>query len=225
MKTIFNFKTPKTLSFILLMAMVTVCLVSCSKNNGQVAVSAYVMATNAAQASAPQDFYADNTKLNGSAIAYTQSTSYISIGSGSHQGQFKTSTTTNVNTAFSLSFAPGGYYTVFYTDDNTATTYQDDRTAPQSGNARVRFINVSSALTSNVDFANSTGSKIVSGLAYKAASAYNDVSSSSTFTLSASGSATVLLNIASSLQAGHIYTIFISGATSATITYTVVAES
>jgi hypothetical protein len=228
MKTNMMFKTPRSLSFLsfmLLLAVTATCLVSCSKNNDAVGVSAYVMASNSAQASAPQDFYVDNSKANGSAIAYTQSTSFITVGSGSHQAQFKTSTTASVNTTFSLSLSPGNYYSVFYSDDHTATTAQDDRTAPQSGNARVRFINLSTALSSNIDFAAKGGAKIVSALAYKTASAYNEVSAATTFSLYSSGSSTVMLDIPVSLQAGRIYTIFISGTTSATITYTLVAEN
>jgi len=68
-------------------------------------------------------------------------------------------------------------------------------------------------------------SGLISALAYQAASAYMEVSSASTFSLSASGSSTVLLNIPVVLQAGKIYTIFISGTTSTTITYSLVAEN
>jgi Domain of unknown function (DUF4397) len=226
MKTNINFKIPKPFSLFAIILLAATCFTSCQKgSNNEVAISAFIMAANSAQTSAPQDFYVDNNKVNSSAIAYTQSTSYISISSGGHQEQFKTSSTSTVNTSFNSTFSPGSYNTVFYTDDNTATTYQDDRTSPQPGNARVRFVNLSSALTANVDFTASTGGKIVAGLVYKSASVYNEVSSASTFSLSASGSSSVLLNIPVTLQAGKIYTIFISGATSATITYTVIAES
>ena len=227
MKTQSNFYTPKTFTFslIILLSAVVLALSSCSKNGDNVSIAAYVRAVNSAQASAPQDFYVDNNKVNSSGMAYTQTTAYVSVGSGSHQAQFKTTSTTTVNTAFSLNTSPGAYYSVFYTDDNTATTYPDDRTTPQSGNARVRFINVSSALTGNVDFATSTGTTVVSKLTYKTASAYNEVAAASTFNMYASGSSTVLLNIPVVLQAGKIYTVFISGSTSATITYTLIAEN
>jgi len=228
MKTKSNFKTPKTLSFsffLFLLAITVTSMISCNKNSDNANVSANVMAVNSAQASSPQDFYVDNAKVNSSAIAYTQNSGYTSIGSGNHAAQFKTSATASVNTSFNFSASPAAYYTVVFTDNNTASTYQNDRTTPQSNNARVRFINVSSALTGNVDFANNTGASVVAGLAYKAASAYSEIAAGTTFKLSASGSSTVLLNIPVTLQAGHIYTIFISGATSATITYTLVAES
>jgi hypothetical protein len=231
MKTNFNFKTPKTLfySFFAIAFIAVACLTSCSKDNvNGTAAPASVMAVNSAQASAPQDFYVDNNKQNTSAIAYTQSTGYFVVGNGDHQIQFKTSATTTVNASLNASFAPGGFYSVYYADDNTTNTYQNDRTMPGSGNSRVRFINLSSAMTANVDFASTIGTKstaVVSGLAHKAASSYSEVSSNSTFTLSASGSSSVLLNIPATLQAGHIYSIVISGTTSATLAFTIVAEN
>jgi hypothetical protein len=123
-------------------------------------------------------------------------------------------------------FMPVGnnYYTVFYTDDKSTVTTHDEHTAPPSGKARVRFINLSSAVASNVDFGLTTGNKIVSGLAYKAASAYYNVDAATTFSLYASGSTTAMLSIPATIQAGHIYTIYISGATQATVTYHVLVQ-
>jgi|SRR6187402_2184748 len=228
MKTNFKFRIPKPLSILASVSLLlTICLAACNKNNdtNQAGTSAYVMAVNSAQTSAPQDFYVDNAKLNGSAVAYTQNTDYVSTGSGAHNAQFRTAGTATVNSSFGVSFAPSSYNTVFLADDNTATVTQDDRTAPQSGKARVRFINLSSALNSNVDFGLAAGAKIVSGLAYKAVSTYYEVDAASSFSLYAAGSTTVALSIPTTLQAGHIYTIYTSGSTIATITYHIVAQN
>jgi len=233
MKTTNKFKTPSTLSIsfiaIALISAIT-CFSSCSKNDNQVMAGASVMAVNSAQASAPQDFYVDNTKENSSGIAYTQSSGYFIVGTGSsHSIQFKTSSTSTVNATTNDNFAPGGFYTVFYTDNSGTASYQDDRTAPQGPDARVRFINLSSAMTASADFASTVGGKstgIASNVAYQAATSYYELSAmATTFTFSATGSSTVLLNIPVTLLAGKIYTIFISGSTSATITYTLVAEN
>jgi hypothetical protein len=226
MKTLFNFKSTKPLSVIFSAVLLVACLSSCKKdNNDNMGATAYVMAVNSAQASAPQDFYVDNTKVNASAIAYTQNTEYISVNGGSHNVQFKTSGTTTVNGTSNASFTPGTYNSIYFTDDGSAKTTQDDRTQPQPGKARVRFINLSSAVTGNVDFGLSTGNKIVTGLANKVASAYYDVDAATSFSLYASGSSTAALNIPTTIQAGHIYTIYISGTTTATLTYHVIAQS
>lgn len=230
MKSNSTFRTPKPLSFTVFVTLLATALffvVSCSKNDNQANPPALVMAANTAQGSAAQDFYVDNNKQNTSALAYGQSTNYFSVTAGdTHQSQFKASSTSTVDATYSLQLAPGGYYSVYFADNNTVTAYQNDRTPPQSGAARIRFINLSAALTSNVDFASSTGATVVSGLASRAASSYYDIATlSSSFSLKASGSSSVLLNIPVVLQAGKIYSIIVSGTTSATLTYSVIAEN
>jgi hypothetical protein len=226
MKTTTDFRTPKTLLSLIALFLLTVCIASCSKNDSNsVSLSAYVAAVNSAEASAPQDVYADNSKINSSAVAYTQATAYVAVKTGDHQVQFRSAGTSTVNSSSSISTEGNNYYTVFYTDDKSTVTTHDEHTAPPSGKARVRFINLSSAIASNVDFGLATGNKIVSGLAYKAASAYYNVDAATTFSLYASGSTTAMLSIPATIQAGHIYTIYISGATQATVTYHVLVQN
>ena len=226
MKTISYSKNPKNLSLsIFAFILLAISFTSCSKDDSSNNVFAYVKVTNSAEASAPQDFYIDNTKVSGTAMAYGQSSDFISIGSGSHQAAFKNSATSTTDATLSLTLAAGKFYSVFYVDGNSTTSYQDDRTAPQAGKARVRFINLSSALSSSVDFGASGGAKLASDIAYKAASTYYDVDAATAFSLYASGSSSVLLDIPAGLQAGHIYTIYISGAATATIVAHVVAEN
>src|SRR5207248_2207483 len=109
-------------------------------------------------------------------------------------------------------------------DGNSASSYQADRTTPQSGKARIRFINLSSALSTAVDFGVTTGAKVATNLAYKAASAYYDVDPATAFSLYAIGSASVIISVPTTLQAGHIYTVYVSGTTSTTVTPHVVIE-
>lgn len=227
MKTKFNLPTPKLLSILLSTALLaTVCLSSCKKNdNNQAGLSANVMAVNSAQGSAAQDFYVDNNKLSASAIAYTQNTDYVSVGNGSHTAEFRNSTT--VNSSANVSFAPGSYNTVFFTDNNQTVVTQDDRTPPASGKARVRFVHLASAsaVSSGVDLGLATGAKIVTGLAYKAASAYYDVDAATTFSLFVAGSSNAALNIPTTIQAGKIYTIYVSGNTNLSVSYNVIVQN
>ncbi len=197
---------------------------SCKKSDSSASLSANLMITNAAQTSTPQDFYLDNSKANSSAIAYSQSSAFISTKEGGHLGQFKASGSGTVDATTNLSLGAGKYYDVFYADDNSATAAEDDRTAPQSGKSRVRFINLSSALKSNIDVAATGSANLVSGLTYKAASAYYDIDPATSFSLKVSSSSTVLLSIPASTQAGHIYTVYFSGATSATLAANVITE-
>jgi uncharacterized protein DUF4397 len=225
MKTTLNNKKTKTLFLTIGAALFfSAALTSCSKDKDNASLSASVMVTNSAQGSQPQDFYLDN-KMSASAVAYGTSSGYISANISDNQAAFKNSGSAAVNSSFSLSLAAGQYYDVFYNDDNTSTTIQDNRTAPSSGKARIRFINLSSSLQSDVDFGISGGAKIVSNIGYKAASAYYDVDPASVFALYLSGSSSALLSIPAVIQAGHIYTIYVSGTSSSSIAFHTVNEN
>ena len=227
MKTYLNFKSPKTLSILLsAFALLSIGLTACNKNSEpEVTGTAYIRAANSAEASAPQDFYVDDSKQNSTALAYTQASSYSTVNAGAHNVQFRTSSTTTVNVSGGVFLNPGTYSTFYYASDNTAVAVQDDNTPPQSGKARVRFINLSSAVNSSVDFGITAGNKIVTNLAYKIASAYQEVDAATSFSLYAAGSSTATLTIPTTIQAGKIYTIVISGTTTATITYSVYLQN
>ena len=224
MKTFFELNRAKPFSFLLIFFMAIALSFTACKKDSTANLSAYVMVTNSAEGSAAQDFYLDNNMVGASAVAYTQSSSYITTSNGSHTGQFKATGTTNVDATINLTLASGSFYTVFYTSGNNAVVGMDDRTAPSPGKARVRFINLSSALASNIDVTASGSLNLITGLAFKVFSTYNDVDVASSFSLMASGSSTVLLNIPATLQAGHIYTIYFSGTSNASLAAPVIEE-
>lgn len=216
----------------LLVIFAIAALSSCKKDDdATVNGTAYLMITNAAEGSAAQDFYLDNTKLSTSAVAYAQSTSYLNNTPGNHSATFNNTGSATANVSFSLTTAIGGYYSVYYTGGATASSNsyvvtQDDNTAPASGKAKVRFIHLASAAAaSSVDFGISATNKLVTGLAYKAVSAYNTVDANTTFFLYASGSTTAMLSLPVTIQAGKIYTIYVSGSTTATLSYHIVAQN
>ncbi len=227
MKTHFNFKNPKTLSILFAaFALLSIGITGCKKNNDtEVTGTAFIRAVNSAETSAPQDFYVDDSKQNSTALAYTQASTYTTVNAGTHNAQFRTSGTATVNVSGGIYLNPNTYSSFYYASDNTGVAVQDDNTSPQSGKARVRFINLSSAVNNSVDFGITSGNKIVSNLAYKTASAYNEVDANTSFALYAAGSANVSLTMPTTIQAGKIYTIVISGTTTATITYTVYVQN
>jgi hypothetical protein len=224
MKTFFDSKKLRSLSLLVAFVLVAIALTSCMKDGGNNNLPAFVQVANSSEASVPQDFYLDSTRLTTSAVAYGSSSTFLKTAPGNYQARFKNSGTSVVNVTFSLVLTAGKSYSIFYTDGNSYTSFEDERSTPQSGKARVRFINLSSALSSNVDFAAAGGAKLVSNLAYKTASAYTDVDPATSFSLYINGSSSALISIPASLQAGHTYSIYISGATSATVTYHVVTE-
>lgn len=213
----------------LLFAGITGLFASCSKDDSNT-TSAYasVKIVNAVRGSAAQDLYIDNTKLNTSAVAYGQSSDFLSAKSGDHQAKFTNTGSATANTAFTLSLQGSGHYTIYYTGNdttNTSFTTQNDITAPAAGKAKVRFIQLSTALASAVDFGVTGSSKLATSLTYKAVTAYYEVDPNTTFSLYASGSLTAFLSIPAALQAGKVYTIYTSGNTALSVTYNIVAEN
>ena len=205
----------------------TVALTSCSKDDDEdVSAIARVKVVNAVQGSGEVNLTLDNVMLEGSAVGYGESSGYLSTNEGDRDAQFKAGS--DVKTDFDLKLQGGKYYTVYYTgntDVKSSFVTEDDMGTPASGKAKVRFVHASSA-GSNVDVAilNAT-SKLVSDLSYKAASTYQTVDANTSFVLYAAGSLNLVLTMPTEIQAGKIYTIFVSGSSNATLSYHVVAQN
>lgn len=222
-----SIKTRKLLTLTLIG--LTAVFASCSKDNGSgTTLSAHVRVVNAVEGSSSQDLYLDNVKVNSSAVAYAQNSDYFNAASGNHTAKFTNSGSTTANASFSVALQASNYYTVYYTTDDTtksAFVTHDKITSAETGKVKVRFVQISSAVTSAVDFGISGSTKLVSGLAYRTASDYYTVDANTTFALYASGSGTALLTIPTSVQSGKIYTVYISGATALTLSAHVIAEN
>lgn len=202
---------------------------ACTSDDNEITADAYVRVVNASQGSSPQDFYLDSTKLTSSAVAYMQNSGYLTTKNGSKLGKFKTSGTANVNSSANINISAGKYYTVYYTGETSAsagfTATLDENVKPAANKARVRFVHLSSAAAEKIDLAIQGGAKIISDLAYRSASAYQDVDAATNFQIFAAGSTTAGVNIpALSLQAGKVYTVYISGSSVLSITYHVLID-
>jgi hypothetical protein len=235
MKTIFNFPTTKKLSILsITFTLLTLFISSCTKSSytglpnavdvGNLPQYGFVMAVNAAEISTVQSLYLNNVKITTTALAYTATSGYISAAANVYQAAFESVGKNAIDSPFGLSILPGQYSTAFYTDDFTTTLLQDDMTLPQAGKARVRFINLSAAESTSVDFKINGVTNLITGLQYKAPSAYFEVDPSASFSLYLSSPSTFLLDIPASFQATHVYTVFISGASSATVSYHILQQ-
>ena len=225
------FKKPQLKFLPILFIGVASAFTSCKKDNsnGGSATTAKVKIVNAADGSASQDLYIDNVKLDASAVAYTQSSDYFTENAGSHSAKFTNTGSTTANVAFNVTLQADSSYTIYYTGSNAtqgSIVTTNNLTAPSAGMARVRIINLSTAAAANIDFGLSATSKLVTNLAYRAVSAYNTINANTALYLYAAGSIDAMLNIpATTIQAGKIYTIYISGSTAIDIKYNIVAEN
>lgn len=154
--------------FLFAAAGITLSLSSCSKDDDfETGESVNIKVVNAAE-SLPQDVFINDTKINSSPLAYSQSTGYISTpNSGNDRRiEFRNTGTTNVFESEDTDLRQNRNYTVFLTGTSSSADVQvaeDDLSAPASGKAKVRFIHVSGAASENVDIYNGT-LKIVTDL-------------------------------------------------------------
>lgn len=229
MKLTSTLRNIKFLSFAFT-ASAAVLFSSCDKNNDPNSTSgkAQVRITNAVEGSASQELYLDGNKLSTSAVAYGSSSDYLQTNTGDRQAQFRNAGSADVNTAFSVKLENGKHYSVYYAGNASAKSSlvtEDDMSAPSSGKAKVRFVHLAAAVSNSVDFGLGATNKLFTNVAYKAASVYKEVEASSHFFLYLAGSADVKLDMNTTIQAGKIYTIYVSGSTLATLKYHVIAEN
>ncbi|MDB5004725.1 MAG: hypothetical protein JWQ34_2950 [Mucilaginibacter sp.] len=193
-----------------------VCVSSCTKKNevsDSTETSGHVTFINASPGLVTQDFFVDNIKVNNQPLAYTQSTGYLEIKAAGHQLQVKSSVNSTLNNTSTFSVTAPFYYSIFYAEDKLVLELEDERTAPKAGQCRVRFINLSSII-GTVDIGIAKGIKFLSGLDYRTYSAYYDFNAGTAFTLYTGGSNVIIKDIAVTLEAGHLYTIYLTGSSS-----------
>jgi hypothetical protein len=225
MKSILNSKISQCLSILFTIALLSAIFSSCKKNNDDDnRPRVGIAVTNAASLSLPQDVYLDNQKVNVEPLAYTKTIGYIFV-DGNPTITVTNATSTTANGSATADFVPGRYYSAYYAEDKSVNVFENDRSTPPAGKARIRFINLGTGVGSSVDFGFSGGAKIVSALTYKTASAYQDVDPALGYSLYSGGSASVLLNIPITLQAGGIYTVYISGVVGTSLGYKLIAEN
>ncbi|GAA4922248.1 DUF4397 domain-containing protein [Mucilaginibacter defluvii] len=208
-----------------------VSFTSCDKNDDENVDtdSASVRITNAVEGSLSQEVYVGGTKLNTSAVAYGETSNYIQTASGDNKTvQFRNVGSSSANVSFNVDLDDDKYYSLYYAGNADAKTYvvaEDDRKAPTAGKAKVRFIHLASAVQSNVDLGVSATSKLFTDVAYKAVTTYKEVDANTKMYLYAAGQANAVLDLDTKVQAGKIYTIYVSGSTALTLRYRVIAEN
>lgn len=220
--------------FFIALTALTVFLTSCSKNDDDEVLTgqAKVMIVNSASGSAAQDFYLEGTKVNTEAVAYSQSTAYISVPVGyDRKAEFRNTGSTTANFTGYVDILPNQNYTFFYTASadgtgNSSAVFRDETTSPSPSKARVRFVNAASGLTTaNLLIAN--GATIASNIAFGTASSFSDVDPGTLSLqtgLAAGGTAAVNLG-SFTLQPGKIYTIYTSGSLTSSVTASLITHN
>lgn len=196
---------------------------SCSKNDVDESGSANVKVVNAAPTSTAQSFYLANNVVVDGGLDFTDATDYISVNSGNKlEAQFRNQGSTTAFASGNYDFDNGGNYTIYLAGEGQTARvkkFSDDLSAPVSGQAKVKFIHLSDAAPANIDIKNGAGDNLVVNLAKDAESNYVSIAPGIvSVQVFATGQATSIGNFdLSAFTAGKIYTVYITGTTTANI--------
>ncbi|WP_259067724.1 DUF4397 domain-containing protein [Mucilaginibacter sp. X4EP1] len=198
--------------------MAAAAISSCKKNTIDPSGQFNIKVVNAAAASGAQSFTLANNVLISGGLNFTDVSDYINAPSGKNMTmEFKTVGTNNVYASGSLYTTNGVNFTVYLAGQGSnarVEAFQDDLGAPNNGQVKIKFIDLSNNAPSVLTVKNSAGDNLVTTLVRDVASGYKYVSPGSLsvqFTGIASGN-----NVGSftlpDLQAGKIYTFYLTDA-------------
>jgi hypothetical protein len=218
MKTTFN--SPLKFMAMLMIALTTVFSFSACSDDDDAATPAAaaagkLMIIHASPDAPAVDLLLDGTKLNSSAVNYTDNTAYISAAAGTRVLKVNVAGTSTTALQASLPIVSNKNYSVFAIDSVSKLSglfVEDNLAAPASGKAHVRFIHLSPDAPA-VDVAVDGGAVVFGDYIFKEASAFTPLDAG-TYDLEVrvAGTLTVALDLAPiTLTAGKIYTVYAKG--------------
>ncbi len=193
-------------------------ITSCKKDDVDESGSANLIVVNAADGSSAQTFQlAGNTVKSG--LSFGDATNYIGTNSGNRlRAEFKNDGAEAAFASDEIDLTNGRNYTVFLAGNGQAARvklFEDDLSAPASGQAKVRFIHLSDAAPANVDIRRANGDNLVTNLKHDETSNYVNVAPGLlSLQVFAAGQSASLGNFdLSAFVDGKIYTVYVTGST------------
>ncbi|MBC8052841.1 MAG: DUF4397 domain-containing protein [Sphingobacteriaceae bacterium] len=205
-----------TAAFVAILGL-TLFLSSCERDDPEMEGTASIRVIHSAQATGSVDLFADDVKLNNSAIAYSQSSTYFETKAGERTIQTRLAGSTQVVSTQSVNLEPGKQYTIYVTGTGGAgagtVVTTDDNSSPSSSQGKVRFINLST-LTSTASLVLDNSTTLFTNVAYGSTSDLAAVAPGShTFKVTSAANANVSATTTVNIQAGKIYTVYLTGTT------------
>lgn len=196
-------------------AAILLLLGACSKKNDSTPTTARVSFTNACLNSTGLDATVNSAKVsNGTNIVFLKSSGYQDVTAGTVKAGFAFNTTAQLVKDTSVTLAVQNNYSVFVGGNITSpfilfTT--DDLTAPASGMAKVRFVNLSTDALNEDVYVGSQ--KVSSAVTYKGITAFSSVTAGSNIKIIVTDPNNVPANIdiTLALNSGKIYTVVLTG--------------
>ena len=166
-----------------------------------------------------QDAYINSYKVNSLPISYGTFLGYYAVAPGTTTVEFRNTGNSATTATTSFNTVVDKTYSIIFGDNNSIVQVADDSTLPQAGKARIRFLNLSSYLNSNVDFGGAGGNKVALNLPINTTSSYYEVDPAATTSITVypagTSSASVTTNV--NLTSGHAYFYILSGTTSGSL--------
>jgi len=200
---------------LVLLSLAVFFLASCKKNNVDNTPQPDIAAFNVVNAAPGQtsfNFALDNQIVNGPALVFTDNTGYISAYTGIRKFDATLGGTTLSVLTDTLNLETNKYYSVFITGQSTFSTLitEDDLTAPTTGKAKIRFIQLSPDAGTLV-----LGIKGAAALfpkqAYKIASDYIPIDPAQYVLEIKDNGGDALTEVNATITAGKIYTVWSGG--------------
>ena len=218
MKTTFN--SPLKFMAMLMIALTTVFSFSACSDDEDAATPAAaaagkLMIIHASPEAPAVDLLLDGTKLNSSAVNYTDNTAYISAAAGTRVLKVNVAGTSTTALQDSLPIVSNKNYSVFAIDSVSKLSglfVEDNLAAPASGKAHVRFIHLSPNAPA-VDVAVTGGGVVFGNKIFTDFTAFTPLDAN-TYNLEVrlAGTQTVVLPLPGiTLTAGKIYTVYAKG--------------
>ena len=209
----------KSIAAVCAILAVSVLFSSCLKDSTSSYYSTPVALVTVVQASPGQpglDFYLDNNQVNWSPISYGDNLDYFKANTGKRTAYFYNTGTFSKVASDTLTLNGNTAYSIFLT--NTKANPQilkvvDSLKKPATGNATVRFINLSPD-AQPVTLAIQNAQTLVANEAFKGYSAFLPVTGNATYTfvVKQGTTNTVLATLPNvSIKTGYVYTIWYHG--------------
>jgi hypothetical protein len=201
---------------------------SCKKEDEEIVYgNAKFRLVNAVQGSTAQDFYQADNKISTTAVAYAETSDFLTLKAGVSMVSFKSAGTQTVNATGSIGLNTDVNYTVFYAKNSTGngeiTGYPESNATPPAGKVGVRFVNFGLGLPSSLIVGFATGEPITTALTFGSITAYAVLDPAVELKYSLT---TSLGSIpAGTFQAGKLYTVWFDATSSTTAQFHVVTQN
>ena len=234
MKTFVN----KKIAFLLIaVGTFALSLSSCKKDLGEDIQpieygNAKISVTNTVSGSNSQDFYQNDTKLTTAAVAYSETSPYLTLKAGTSIISFRNAGSTAITASLQAILNTDLSYTAFYYVDPNGTAritgFSDDQTAPAAGKIKVRFVNLAPALNNTLNVSLADNTALANGVSFGNVSPQNGyltLDATAALQVSVVNSGISVPIPATNFTAGKIYTIWFDAATTTTAKFHVIQQN